>query len=507
MHLTKNNQIIWRRIYESIAPASPLLWPVVFLALSLFFLPNVPIHWQWDNFSYLDAAVTETYYVPMGFGRTWFIGAGVLIKNLFVGENAPPYLLFRSWALTTIILQFLSLSFLALVLRVRLGLLFSHVTMAVFVSNLDMGMLYFGIWPETWSAIFLTLAIAILLLPNRLTIFWAAVSLGPAILMTMMKEISVIATPLLAAIVILRLSGELLWRRVLFAAVYGTVAGGVPLALIYLMPRFVSGLAEARSEWIENHFGQSNTGIEFFVPNIQALLGLILENRAIAVLIVLSVVGSVWRLSRRSWRLALLFLLAPAAGLLAPMVIVAATGRTEILERYVSNLVPGIALVAAMGFRRPLPKWMRPWELSLGVLTGVLLMVTNSWQDYLYHSRSGMEDFARYQSMDSLRWQRMGLAVGSDSWAAHYLQKHGRPDHQADWVIAWPNYDYTTAWRPDDSWIDQLRRENRIMALHHSIESNMEMTIPEYTENELPGWKFELHHSGWWLGSYQGGGQ
>lgn len=520
-------------ILQRLVPWSPLVWPVVFWVLARELAPRFPVHWNWDAFSYLDAMIKGDSFVPLGLGRTpfcWFNNFLAIIGGWTGGGD--PFSVFRVQLRVTTFLQALALGAVGIVLARRLGLLAAHGALAVMVLNTDFITAHGGIWPENMSNVFLLVALAVLLVPGLKA--WWRLGLGvvAACLMVLMKETGITYVP---ALFLLYLFGDPAlggrdWKALLLrGGIFGFVGGVLPLGLFHAFTWMIPGLAEAREALIADHFAMENTGLAYTGANLAALTGRFILATLLVVPLVVLLVRVVLRL-RSGWRGSREYLagVAVALGMLVvPMLFVATTGRLEIMSRYGTMLLPGLALLTALALVPPAAgRLSRPrWQWGIGALLVLMLLVKvefvpaeDSEGDYVYtfttsisprldfphlldHASRAREDGRRYRAMGELRGESLAIAVADDTWPAWFVAQHGG-DGQAPWDILWPYYDYTKGMPLPPDWVARHHGEGRRLAVSWSTASrlgiHLDVLIADLSDHYTFG---DQHPSGWWIGT------
>ena len=483
---------------------SPLLWPLFFMGLVLLFSPSVPIHWAWDNFLYLSAAHDGGFHVYLGWGRTAFCVLGMGMR--FLG----PYILWQGlfttwqmWLATGLVLHTLLLFPLALLLMRRLGPIAAHVALGLFVLHPQQLMVLFGVWAENQALLaFLLAAIILLSRPLALEKRWY-IGGFLAVMMVLLKEVNLYYLPFLAGLAAL----ESPHQRLKVGAIFLGVTTGVSLFLYFVaFPAMMPGYLDARVYLESQYFGMESVGLgaagSILVQMIRALWssGMVLP---LCLLVVPWLLYLVVRRRRRCLRSSLVATGMAMLLVIPVFVVLLASGQVEMMDRQVLALVPGLALLAALPWARPLPPLLarNSWHRVVVVVVLLGAMVGFSkWSLVREHAFNSRLDAVRYAHMETLLAQPHGLWVGADAWPAHYLSLYsGSAPNPPVWDILWPDWTQKEDTERGTEWRERQIAEGRPVAISSAVLRSLDRPAGE-TFALFPGYTFREHPSGWWIG-------
>lgn len=498
----------WRTIFHW----SPLLWPFVFVLIVLLFVPNVPIHWVWDNFTYLAAVHDGGNHVFLGWGRTTFILMGHFAKLLGMNVLWPDlFSTWRVWLSIGLILHAFTLVPLTLVLIRWIGPMATHIAMGLFVIYPQQILVLFGVWAENQALT--AFLIAALILSMRAPPMATRLVLSGffAVLMVLLKEVNIYYVPFLALLAFWTFPRtEPLPRRLLRACLYGAIIIILSLIVYFLLlPWIFPGMNETRRYLEERYFGMETVGIGAAPRILSTIIRVLWVSGTLLPLCILILPWAAIHLT--SWRLRLFRSHLPLVTLAlvltgVPLAILLTSGQVEMMDRQVLALLPGLALLAALPWARPLPPSLAHSFRRRVVLTTLILLimlVVSKWSLVREYSFNSQLDARRYHHMESLLHERTGLWVGADSWPAHYLSLYGPEAPRPPlWDIIWPDWTEREIEEEALAWRDRQVAHNRRVALSESIVRNLDRDIEEIFLL-FPGYTFTLHPSGWWVGMPQ----
>ncbi|MCC5875687.1 MAG: hypothetical protein JJU11_05650, partial [Candidatus Sumerlaeia bacterium] len=290
-------------------------------------------------------------------------------------------------------------------------------------------------------------------------------------------------------------------------------------------------VAEAREALIADHFAMENTGLAYTGANLAALTGRFIVATWLFLPLVVLLVRVVLCL-RSGWRHSMEYLagVVVALGLLlVPMLFVATTGRLEIMARYGTMLLPGLALLTGLALApTSSPRLSRPAvQWGIGVLLVLMLLVKVEFgpgeeadRNFVYtftteisprldfphlseHAAQARADGRRYRAMGELRGESLAIAVADDTWPAWFVSQHGGDDGEhAPWDILWPYYDYTKGMPLPPDWVARHHSEGRRLAVSWSTASRLGIHLDELLADLSDLYVFGGQDpSGWWIGT------
>lgn len=491
---------------------SPLLWPLVFLFMALVYAPPVPIHWAWDSFLYVSAVHDGSNHVYLGWGRTLFLLMGHGVRELGAVILWPSlFTTWRMWLGVGLVTHAFLLAPIAIALTRRLGPLAAHVALGLFVLHPQQFVVLIGVWAEN-PALAAFLLAALVLLPGSW--HWkarGAGSLALAVVMTLLKEVNLYFVPFLALLFFWQLPAFLgWWRRLLHAGGYFLLGVGVPLLCYHvLLPTMIPGLTRTRGYLLENYLAIETVGWGAWMLIAERGFQALLRSGMIIPFGVLSLIAVPWMVllirggDRRLQRAHLPAITLTAVLIGAPVVVLLGSGQADHMDRQVLALVPGLCLLAALPWSRPLSPML---SRSLGVrivlaAVAVALMLSFSkWsmiRDYAYHS---WEDQERYIHMETLLEKEMGLWVGADSWPALYIMElSGKAPRPGRWDILWPDWARREGDLEAARWRTRQLEAGRAIAISPSVLQRAGLSTGELP-TRFPGYVFTSHPSGWLIG-------
>lgn len=491
---------------------SPLLWPFVFVFMALAYAPPVPIHWAWDSFLYLSAVHDGSTHVYLGWGRTLFLLMGHLVRDMGAMILWPSlFTTWRMWLAVGLVTHAFLLVPVAVVLVRRLGPLAAHIILGLFVLHPQQFVVLLGVWAENPAMTAFLLAALALLVRSWDWKWRGGVSLALAIVMTLLKEVNLYFLPFLGLLFFWQIPPVTGWRRrSLFAGLYFVLGVGIPLFCYYvLLPLLIPGLTRTRGYLLENYLAIETVGWQAGWMIVERGSQALLRSGMILPFGLLSLVAVPWIIllcrggNRRLQRAHLPLISLTAILLAAPVVVLIGSGQADHMDRQVLALIPGLCLLAALPWARPLsPMLSRSLAVRAALsAAAVLLMVSFSkWsmiRDYSYHS---WEDQDRYIHMESLLERELGLWVGADSWAAHYIMHlSGRAPRPGRWDILWPDWAQREGELEEAAWRGRQLEQQRDVAIAPPVLARAGLAT-EHLAERFPGYEFTSHPSGWLIG-------
>ncbi len=487
------------RSRTSRSPRLWLVWPILVLAAGLFYRGPAPWHSNWDNFAYLDAALTGKGFVPLGFGRPLFCGIGKVFapfsRNMI---PADPFAIYRVWSGIGVLFFAASLALLLRALARRFGDASALAFGAFCVLHTESLELWMEVWPENWARALGFVCVSCLLVRSHRRRTWLAASLAAALAMVWIKETAVPFVPGLAVIVFATQSGSLRRR---FAVAFGWLAvAGLAGGLFHLVtPFLVDGLAEAQRDWLAYQY----KGDEAVVPGLDQIVA---NTNEIARTLWLSpwhvafagaglAFGVATLVRRRSFD-AVFWTVASACTMIAgAWAFVTVSGATIGMARYSREFAPALGMLAIVPL---LPRGGSARRATTGqrvfaVAMAVVFAATFNTGQMRWRTESETNDYRRYLAMQTLRYEPIALIAGNDAWAAHFVQSHtvsGQENHR--WAILWGT---EADGFPTQAWIDEQQAAGRRFAVHDSVPPRAGLSMEEYCAR-LPG-TYAQHTSGW----------
>ncbi|MCC5877881.1 MAG: hypothetical protein JJU11_16810, partial [Candidatus Sumerlaeia bacterium] len=301
---------------------------------------------------------------------------------------------------------------------------------------------------------------------------------------------------------------DTLVRRLGIAAAYGAAILLVSLVIYFLVyPLLMPELHGARKYLEQRYFGMETVGYGAGSLIITAIYAILWDSGIVLLLCILIAPWAFIHLT--GWRLRALRAQVPLLTLgvtltLVPFVILVMSGQVEMMTRQAIVLVPGLALLAALPWARPLPRSLSgslTMRVTITVILAALMLTFSNWKiirEFSYHSQA---DARRYEHMKLLFDQDTGIWVGVDSWPAHYMLRFSdAPLHREVWDIHWPGWDQRENMEEALEWRDRQVAHNRRVALSKNVVERIG-TTPEELFALFPGYTFEEHPSEWWVGT------
>lgn len=499
-----------RQVGEVLFTWSPMVWTFVFVLLAMLYAPTVPLNYAWDNFLYLTAVHDGGTQVYLGWGRSAFIFLGYLARDLGILVLwADLFTTWKMWMISGLVLHAFTLVPLTVLLIRWIGPMATHVAMGIFVLYPQQMVTLFGVWAENQALTAFLLAALVLgtrTIPIKPRLIISAV-LG--VTMVLIKEVNVFYIPFLALLAFWQLPPtDSLRRRLGIAAAHGAAILIVSLLVYFIVyPLFMPELQGARKYLEQRYFGMETVGYGAGTLIITAIYAILMDSGIVLLLCLLILPWLLVHLT--GWRLRAIRSQLPLLTLgltltLVPFLILVTSGQVEMMTRQAIVLVPGLALLAAVPWARPLPRSLAgslTKRVTITAILAVLMLGFSNWKiirEFSYHSQ---QDARRYEHMKTLFDEETGVWVGVDSWPAHYMLRFSdAPPHRDIWDIHWPGWDQRENLEEALQWRDGQVEANRRVVLSKNVVDRL-ATTPEELFALFPGYTFEEHPSEWWVGT------
>ncbi len=475
------------------------VWPLAVLVAGLFFAGPAPWYPNWDNFAYLDAALTGKGYAPLGFGRPVFCKLGEFFALVAKAINPTDiFSLYRVWSAAGLLFLAASLSTLLWSISQRVNEAAAFLFGGAYVLHIDSLELWLEVWPENWARATGFFAAAFLLLPRGNRWLWLVCSIVAAVLMVWIKETAASFLPGLAILALATERGN--WRRrLMIVFVWFAAASATGVSFHFLSPKFIDGLAESQRDWLGNQFSGENAvipGLQTVMTNSAELWrtlwqspGQVVTGFAGLVFGLLSFFR-VHRFDARTWTI-----LSAVALLTGPWLFVTLTGATMGMARYSREFIPGLLMMAVVPLISHRPDRVELWQKCYAAIAVFVFVMTLQSGQLARHERDERGSYIRYLHMQTLCGEGVALIAGHDAWAAHFvhLQTVGGMENYK-WAIAWST---DAQGLPPEAWLEEQRLSGRRIAVHDSVPSGVGIDLNEYLAR-LPG-EYTWHFSGWRL--------
>ena len=486
------------------------LGPLFFLAVALHYSSKVPVHFDSDNFNYLNAAREGTGYVGLVMGRTLYCWMGQCFFKLSqMASMDPLFGGFRLWVVSTQFVQALLLFAAGLAVARRMGLAAAHVFLAALATRTGLTILFLGVWPENWAMILMITAC--LVMTSRSLGVPARLGLGlfAAILMGLMKEVAIYYVPALALLAFLALPEIPRLKRVALTGAWAVLAAFVPMFItVSVLPRLLPGLAEAQAAATAATLSSVSPDLNAwgrFARNACWLWQPAVKSPIFYALAVAGFLRSGIGLARGtiSRRSLAIFLFALALTVV-PMTVICALAARVAMSRYMTTVAPGLALMGALFLANPLPSWLAlpRCRASLAALICLAMVCFADRKDLRHHHVQGRIDQKRYKEMLKLQDTPLSVFGYMDSWPALYINRASAPPGgKVRWDMRFHNWRSPTeqnGYSPTREWAESNLARGVGLAISSTADSRLGH-LPKFLRRRFPDLKFQRHASGWWI--------